>query len=161
MSSDWQDGQIVLRLRVLEDSSYPDRLLLRPLGIAVTGVGVDIVVPGVGRTDLRDLEHQDLHVDFGEVVVAGPRAREILDDLAHSHPDIGTNYRPGAEGIVVMDAGPKMGDDLLAVFRDNTYVRANNVLADIRGLLDSDNRPMLSVALCEEHRVPQICPFQH
>jgi hypothetical protein len=161
MNNDWQDGKLVLSLRVIGGSGYPDRLLLQPLGVSATGPGPNIVMPGAGRTDLRDIGREGVRIGFGQVEVTGPRVRVLLDELVGSHPDIDMDYHPGAEGIVVMDVRSEVRDGLLGVFRDHTYERAGNLLADLRGLLDSPDGPMLIAAVCDVHVVPEICPFQH
>jgi hypothetical protein len=161
MNSDWQDGELVLHVRVSDDSGRADRLFLRPLGVAVAGPGPEVMVPGAGRTALRDIGSDGVTVDFGQIEISGPRARHIANELARSQPDVERGYGAGAEGIVVMDVAPQMRDDLLNVFRDHTYVRASSLLTDLRGILESPNGPALRVAVCDQHNVPEICPFQH
>jgi hypothetical protein len=102
-----------------------------------------------------------VRIGLGQVEVTGPRVRVLLDELVASHPDMDMGYRAGTEGIVVMDVEPQVRDGLLGVFSDHTYGRASNLLADLRGLLDSPDGPMLMAAVCGQHDVPEICPFQH
>src|ERR1700733_1708619 len=131
MNNYWQDGKLVLRIRVTADSGYPDRLLLQPLGVAVTGPGAVIVVPGKGHIDIRDIGREGVPVDFGQVEVTGPRVRELLDEVARSQPDMEVHYSAGFEGIVVADVGSEVTDDLLDAFRVYTDASSSSLLADL------------------------------
>ena len=55
MPTNWEDGELVLSLELPYGTEYSDRLVLKPLGLAVTGAGCDVQVPGRGRLNLHDI----------------------------------------------------------------------------------------------------------
>jgi hypothetical protein len=160
-SEHWRTGKLVMRLRVPEDSTSPDHMLVQPLGITAGGPGVHLVIPGVGQADLRQIDREGATVDFDQIEVTGSRAHEILAEVVSSEPTIEIGSRIRADGIVVVDMGRDVRDDLPGVFHEYADVGRYDFMENFRETLESTYEPLLRMAVCSQHYVPEICPFQH
>ena len=187
MATDWGDGQLVLRLELPQEPDSAGQVVLKPLGLSVTGAGCDVMVPGGGVIDLQGIADPGQEVDLGEVSVTGAQAAALMDGIVLEVPGLTDRLYVGGSAILHMD----IGDDVAAQVLDagSGDAQGQTFLGDaIRQALDVPlwghggpaatdpangyggresregwvlGEPMMRVAMCAQHHRPEICPLQH
>ena len=188
MNGGWEDGNLVFHLSLPGASARsgsgpggpdsPDRLLLTPLGIAVTQPEAGLLVPGQGRTDLHEAARSGAAPGLAPVAVTGSWARLVLDELDRSLRGIDTAYGAAADAVIVVDAGPGVRADLLAACGGTTSTTSGtsgtsgtnggpsaDIIATVnaiaRGIFAAGRSLTLTAARCGRHGVREPCPLQH
>jgi hypothetical protein len=161
MPTRWGDGELVLGLDTAVGADDVNRLVLRPLGLSVTGAGFDVQVPGIGRVDLHKVAYPSDAVDLGYVELAGERAQHLLDEIAGDPQDLYGRLGEGTGAIVVMG----VGDDIATAISNASPgdIDVIDQLGDtIRDLIEAGQRDLIRTAYCSVHTsVPEICPYSH
>lgn len=187
MATDWGDGQLVLRLELPQEPDSTRQVVLKPLGLSVTGAGCDVMVPGGDVINLHGVADPGREVDLGEVSVTGAQAAALMDGLVLEVTGLSHRLYVGGSAILHMD----IGDDVAAQVLDagSGDAEVQTLLGDaIRQALDVPlwghgrtaatdpidtyggreggggwvlGEPMMRVAMCAQHHRPEICPLQH
>lgn len=167
MESRWEDGNLVLHVSVPDEPESPDRLLLTPLGIALTEPAAGLLVPGAGRTDLHEAARSGAPSDLGPVEVTGPHVQAILEEIDRSQRGIDVAYGTVTDAVVVVDVGPDARASLLDVFHAAAAGDADvsdithQVDVIVRDVFATDGRLGITAARCAQHGVREPCPLQH
>jgi hypothetical protein len=137
-----------------------DLLLLRPLGMSVTGAGCEVQVPGRGRVDLHQISDPGDEIGLGHFEVTGSHARTLISKLLSDAPDLHERFDGGAGAIVFMNVGDGARSGLLHIASQD--VELFGQLGDLaRDVLQFRGGPALRTARCRQHNLPEICPRQH
>ncbi len=166
MQSHWQDGNLVLYVSMQGEPESPDRLLLTPLGIAVTEPAAGLLVPGTGRTDLHHAARGGGYSDLGQVEVTGRHVRAIIEEIGRSQRGIDVTYGTVTDAVVVVDVGPDARASLLGVFHAAAGDADVSDLTSRMGVIARDvfateDRLGITAARCAQHGVREPCPLQH
>jgi hypothetical protein len=166
MKSHWKDGNLVLHVSMLGESETPDRLLLTPLGVAVTEPAAGLLVPGTGRTNLHQAACSGGYSDLGQVEVTGPHVRAIIEEISRSQRGIDVTYGTVTDAVIVVDVGP----DARASLLDVCHAAAGDAdVSDltsrldviVRGVFATEDRLGITAARCAQHGVREPCPLRH
>jgi hypothetical protein len=166
MPSHWQDGNLVLHVSMQGEPESPDRLLLTPLGIAVTEPEAGLLVPGPGRTDLHEAARSGGSSDLGQVELTGPQVQAIIDEIGRSQRGIDVTYGTVTNAVVAVDVGPDARASLLDVFQAaggdaDVGDITRRVEAIVRDIFATGDRVGITAVRCDQHGVREPCPLQH
>jgi hypothetical protein len=190
MATDWGDGQLVLRLELPQEPDSTGEVVLKPLGLSVTGDGCDVMVPGGSVINLQGIPDPGQTLHLGEVSVTGAQAAALMDGVILEVPGLTHQLYLGGSAILHMDVGDDVAAQVLDTGSGDAQGRA--LLSDaIRQALDVPlwghgrtaatdptegfgvgegagggggwvlGEPMMRVAMCAQHHRPEICPLQH
>ena len=190
MATDWGDGQLVLRLELPQEPDFTGEVVLKPLGLSVTGDGCEVMVPGGSVINLQGVLDPGQAVHLGEVSVTGAQAAALMDGVVLEVPGLTQRLYVGGSAILHMDVGDDVAAQVLETGSGDAQGRT--LLSDaIRQALDVPlwghgrtaatdpidpiagyggresgggwvlGEPMMRVAMCAQHNRPEICPLQH